>query len=1215
MAESVAAVAAVWPLLARRGLTPTSANATSSGSDSKSDDADDINVASIMRVMAVVLPLLMIALDCLRKKLWYVYEPKCWHSHWKHRAPPPPPEYWGGWLVGIWRLFREENNLPQMLKYVGFDGLVMLLFLKLCMHICMFASFLGLAVLVPTYIGCNSFLAEDKRLVGFQRTTMAVFNAEKTRALEHSTTRTGLWVSVAGAYAFTLHTLYLIHAFYKQFSRLRHVFLATRLHDPVVGLQAGLSIMIEHVPSHMRCVAALEEYFEKIFPGCVHSVVLMVDQIERANALVARREAVRRQLSEAHRRYAQAAERAEAARPDVDAAGASGRAVFGAEPVHLKGCGGQPCLWLRPLCPERFVPSIADFEQQLDELNAAIDDERVVLGERARKDMGEFDTGRAASSAGGARGNSPRRTTQRLLESSAHLRNVILPTHTARFRTYHRREQRHRRKLQGLLERGFEALLTPTTKPEDDSGGGGDGELGPAVGAARHKMLRRTSTPTLGASGAGAEAYDDDADVAGAPPPPLASGLPARANSYDTDTTADTSAGEPHAAARWACVREVIDLAASAVCGWWYSMYTSLRRLIRFVNDLAFGLHSIELVYSSTAFVTFTRAVPVLACCNLLIDRDVPFVACDAPDPVDIKWRNVHVPYRRILARQMVTNGIIGFAAVCWYSTVVFCVAFPERLNAFPFISRIKRDALRQQIQSLTRAYVPILLIVSILNLLPLLFQALATFYEQRKSTSDVDRSVIERYFNFQLANVYVSATTFAISTSLRQIVTAPRKVLGVVGRDFPLAAMYFMRFVIFLLGTTPLWLLRLWPLLSRGWRTWTVEPPALPGVLYGWAFPKLMMVLIVCLTYVVIAPLIAPVAFVYFFIISIEFRYLLYYVHIPQYESGGVFWYSCVPRLLFGLTASNAILVAYFVTQNAVQTPFLLPLLLIVPAFGVYFRESYDRRTRRLSLRDAMDKDRALERFLNAHDIDISAEFDRTMYLQPSFKELLGGAAARAQRDADAADDLAHGNGGEAAARADPLDDGMRPPDRKNSITKQGGVYNPVTGPDDEVDDGARVATARIDTVAQFGMRLRATARRFSLTRTNLERQLDDAAGDSDLDDIDARGRRGRGSADENFFEYFGLQDQGWETREHRATAALDRPAFLDIPLGDVEQAGSTARARRSPHDATESEGSLASESAGEDEEKASPASSAGTAAPVFANHSPPVTPFDVEL
>ena len=120
---------------------------------------------------------------------------------------------------------------------------------------------------------------------------------------------------------------------------------------------------------------------------------------------------------------------------------------------------------------------------------------------------------------------------------------------------------------------------------------------------------------------------------------------------------------------------------------------------------------------------------------------------------------------------------------------------------------------------------------------------------------------------------------------------------------------------------------------------------------------------------------------------------------------------------------------------------------------------------------------------------------------------------------------------------------------------------------------------------------------------------------------DNDAHGRRGRGSADENFFEYFGLQDQGWETREHRATAALERPAFLDsgLPRGDLEHAGLTAReTRRSPRDATESEGSLASESAGEDEEKASPTSSAGAgaaAAPAFAGHSPPVTPFDVEL
>ena len=49
------------------------------------------------------------------------------------------------------------------------------------------------------------------------------------------------------------------------------------------------------------------------------------------------------------------------------------------------------------------------------------------------------------------------------------------------------------------------------------------------------------------------------------------------------------------------------------------------------------------------------------------------------------------------------------------------------------------------------------------------------------------------------------------------------------------------VRFVIFLCGSSPMWLMRLWPLISRGWKTWTKEPPSLPGVLYGWAFPKLM--------------------------------------------------------------------------------------------------------------------------------------------------------------------------------------------------------------------------------------------------------------------------------------------------------------------------------------------------------------------------------------
>ena len=41
-------------------------------------------------------------------------------------------------------------------------------------------------------------------------------------------------------------------------------------------------------------------------------------------------------------------------------------------------------------------------------------------------------------------------------------------------------------------------------------------------------------------------------------------------------------------------------------------------------------------------------------------------------------------------------------------------------------------------------------------------------------------------------------------------------------------------------------------------------------------------------------------------------------------------------------------------------ETPFLLPLPFLVIAFGMHFSEEYDRPTRRMSLRDAIDKARA---------------------------------------------------------------------------------------------------------------------------------------------------------------------------------------------------------------------------------------------------------------
>lgn len=56
------------------------------------------------------------------------------------------------------------------------------------------------------------------------------------------------------------------------------------------------------------------------------------------------------------------------------------------------------------------------------------------------------------------------------------------------------------------------------------------------------------------------------------------------------------------------------------------------------------------------------------------------------------------------------------------------------------------------------------------------------------------------------------------------------------------------------------------------------VQPPELPAMLYGWAFPKVMMTFTIFCTFWVFAPLLSVIALVYFVLIQVQFRYLILY-------------------------------------------------------------------------------------------------------------------------------------------------------------------------------------------------------------------------------------------------------------------------------------------------------------------------------------------------
>lgn len=105
-----------------------------------------------------------------------------------------------------------------------------------------------------------------------------------------------------------------------------------------------------------------------------------------------------------------------------------------------------------------------------------------------------------------------------------------------------------------------------------------------------------------------------------------------------------------------------------------------------------------------------------------------------------------------------------------------------------------------------------------------------------------------------------------------------------------------------------------------------------------------------VAITFATIQPLMLPVTAFYFWMDSVMKKYLILYVFITKYESGGMFWRSIYNRMLF-LTVFGNLIVALVIAANALtfldvhwpKLAALVPLPIIVVAFKIYCRRTFD--------------------------------------------------------------------------------------------------------------------------------------------------------------------------------------------------------------------------------------------------------------------------------
>ena len=156
---------------------------------------------------------------------------------------------------------------------------------------------------------------------------------------------------------------------------------------------------------------------------------------------------------------------------------------------------------------------------------------------------------------------------------------------------------------------------------------------------------------------------------------------------------------------------------------------------------------------ASTGFVTFLDLTSITtAACTPLTNKPNVLTVSVAPEPRDILWQNLQVDTRIYRRKEQTANFLLFLGVILWSFPLAAIQAFAtaEQLSRIPGMEWI----LTFNSGSLTafiNGYLPVLALLGLILLLPVIFERIAVSYERRRTYSDIQRSILNRYFYYQV--------------------------------------------------------------------------------------------------------------------------------------------------------------------------------------------------------------------------------------------------------------------------------------------------------------------------------------------------------------------------------------------------------------------------------------------------------------------------------
>ncbi|XP_052877930.1 CSC1-like protein At4g02900 isoform X2 [Gossypium arboreum] len=396
------------------------------------------------------------------------------------------------------------------------------------------------------------------------------------------------------------------------------------------------------------------------------------------------------------------------------------------------------------------------------------------------------------------------------------------------------------------------------------------------------------------------------------------------------------------------------------------------------------------------AFVSFKSRWAAAVCAQTQLSHNPTIWLTEwAPEPRDVYWRNLAIPYFDLTIRRLLMAIALFFLIFFFMIPIAFVqsLANIEGIEkVFPFLTPLIET---KSVRSFIQGFLPGIVLKIFLILLPTILMMMSKV-EGFSSCSSLDRRSAGKYHLFLLINVFLGS--IITGTAFQQLKTflhqPPTEIPKTVGESIPMKATFFITYIMVdgwagiaaeILRLVPLVIFHLKNMFlvkTEQDREEAMDPGCLNFATYE---PKIQLYFLLGLVYSTVTPVLLPFVIIFFAFSYVVFRHQVINVYAQRYESGGSFWPDVHRRLLIGLLISQLLLMGLLSTKSVEKSTIaLLPLPILTVWFHVYCKGRFQSAFVRFSLQDAMTKDtleRATEPNLNLR------AYLKDAYVHPVFK------------------------------------------------------------------------------------------------------------------------------------------------------------------------------------------------------------------------------------